>query len=105
MYLNRTPVNDQNANLKQLVLACVALNSQGLKKHASNTVFKTFCDQFNIVTLYETWQTKHGDFENFLPGFVNYDCIRTCSVKRGSGGVTVFVKESLSNMNYIHTSN
>ena len=23
MYLNRTPANDQNANLKQLVLACV----------------------------------------------------------------------------------
>ena len=43
-----------------------SLNIQGLKKHASNTVFKTFCEQFNIIALYETWQTKHGDFENFL---------------------------------------
>ena len=65
-------------------------------------MFKTFCDQFNIIALNETWQTKHGDFENFLPGFVNYDCIRTSSAKRGSGGVTFFVKESLSNTNYIH---
>ena len=43
-----------------------------------------------MYALYETRQTKHGDFENLLPGFVNYDCIRTSSAKRGSGGVTFF---------------
>ena len=65
-------------------------------------MFKTFCDQSNIIALYETWQTKYVDFENCLPGFVNYYCIRTGSAKRGSDGVTVFVQESLSNTNYKH---
>ena len=57
-----------------------------------------------MYALYETRQTKHGDFENLLPGFVNYDCIRTSSAKRGSGGVTVFIKESLIKYE-LHTSN
>ena len=38
-----------------------------------------------------------NDFDNFIEGYINFDFIRPkkLSAKRGSGGVSVFVKNDL----------
>lgn len=64
-------------------------------KYSENAQFHDYCKQFDLVALYETWQRSENDFRNFMQGFMNFDAIRKKSrnVFRGSGGVSVFVKD------------
>ena len=64
-------------------------------KYSDNTQFQDYCKLFDIIALYETWQRCENDFKNFLQGYTNFDAIRkrTRNTARGSGGVTVFVKD------------
>ncbi|MEW8546815.1 MAG: endonuclease/exonuclease/phosphatase family protein, partial [Candidatus Thiodiazotropha sp.] len=70
---------------------------QGLKKYDNNNSFKNYCKSFDLIALYETWQENENDFQDFMDGYTNFDSMRTKkrSAVRGSGGVTVFVKEWL----------
>ncbi|MCG8044707.1 MAG: endonuclease/exonuclease/phosphatase family protein [Candidatus Thiodiazotropha taylori] len=76
-------------------LKITSLNVQGLRKYTNDSVFKKYCEQFDIIALYETWQEHNGDFENFIEGYHNFDSMRKKkrSVSRGSGGVSVFVRD------------
>lgn len=73
------------------------MNIQGLKKYDGDYNFKNYCKSFDLVALYETWQDNKTDFKNFLDGYTNFDCMRSKkrTAVRGSGGVTVFVKDWL----------
>lgn len=64
-------------------------------KYSDNVQFHNYCKQFDIIALYETWQRSGDDFKNFLQGYINFDAIRKKprNVFRGSGGVSVFVKD------------
>lgn len=52
---------------------------------------------FDIVGLIETWSGFKGEFSSVLNGFTLFDCVRrkTANALRNSGGVGVFVKNSL----------
>lgn len=63
--------------------------------------FRLFCEQFDLIALYETWQTVHGEFDAILPGYINFDCMRPGNNGRGSGGVTVFIKDSTIRADHI----
>ena len=54
-------------------------------------------DKYDFIGLCETWAIKGDNFESFLPGYISFDYIRPKkrTAYRGSGGVSVFVKESL----------
>ena len=67
-------------------------------KHSYN-----FAKKYDIIGLYETWQGKKLDLDSFLEGYVNFDCMRQPkgSAPRGSGGVTVFVKDYIVDGNII----
>ena len=80
-----------------------SLNVQGLNKFNNDQTFLQFCKKYDIIGLYETWQRKKLDFDSFLEGYVNFDCMRQPkgSAPHGSGGVTVFVKDYLVDGNII----
>jgi len=67
-----------------------------LKKHEDNVLFDKFCKSFDIIALYETWQRNADEFNQFLSGYTCYSNMRFCGNKRGSGGVTVFVRDTFS---------
>ena len=71
----------------------------GLKKFENDIVFMNYCKGFDLVGMNETWQRHHNDFVNFIDGYTNFDSMRCYSKQtpRGSGGVTVFVKNWLIN--------
>ena len=84
-----------------LDLNICTLDIQGLNKYDADPLFTCFCNKFDIVGLCETWQSRAGAYDRFLPGFVNFDSIRLNTKGRGSGGVTVFIKDWLLNTNSI----
>ena len=88
-------VNDKYHGVTEFNIC--SLNIQGLKKYENDQTFIQFCKQYDIIGLNETWQRNKLDFESFLEGYVNFDCMRQLkgSSPRGSGGVTVFVKDYL----------
>lgn len=47
--------------------------------------------------MYETWQENKRDFDGFIDGYTNFDSMRRKkrTAARGSGGVTMFVKDWL----------
>ena len=57
-----------------------------------------------MIGLNETWAVKQNQFSHFLQGYSSFDCVRPKkkSAIRGSGGVTVFVKDFLINENFVH---
>lgn len=79
------------------------MNVQGLKKFEDDQYFLNFCRKYDIIGMCETWQRNEFDFRSFLEGYINFDCMRPTrgSAIRGSGGVTVFVREYFVNMNII----
>lgn len=72
-------------------------NIEGLSKYDDTTDFKAYCSKYDIIGVCETWCVHGNNYENFLPSYVNFDYVRpkTRTAFRGSGGVSVFVKESL----------
>ena len=76
---------------------------QGLKKFEDDDNFLNYCRKYEIIAMYETWQRNINDFSSFLEGYINFDCLRPSkrTAQRGSGGVTVFVKDLLVNKNII----
>lgn len=72
-----------------------SVNIKGLKKFLTDNVFNSFCEQFDVIALYETWQTVHGEFDTLLPGYINFDCMRYDKNSQSSGGISVFIKESV----------
>lgn len=74
-----------------------SLNIQGLKKYHGENSFLSYCKNFDIIALYETWQENENDFENFLDGYAQFHYLRPKkrTAFRGSGGVAVFVKDWL----------
>ena len=68
-------------------------NIEGLYKYSSNENFKNYLKQFNIMALVETWSNLKGEFNDFLSGYTQYDCVRNKNknVIRNSGGVGVFI--------------
>ena len=84
-------------------LQICSMNVQGLKKFENDHVFFNYCKTFDFIGMYETWQRHEYDFKNFINGYINFDCIRPSKkqAQRGSGCVSVFVKEWLVNNNIV----
>ena len=93
---NQTTVETVNINI-------CSMNVQGLKKFENDPVFKNYCKAFDFIGMYETWQRDQDEFNNLLNGYTNFDCLRPLkrSANRGSGGVSVFVKDWLVNNNIV----
>ena len=72
-----------------------SLNIQGLRKYNDDTSFKKYCQSFDLISLYETWQDSEAEFKHFLDGYESFESIRKKkpTALRGSGGVSVFVKD------------
>ena len=68
------PVNDKYHGVTEFNIC--SLNIQGLKKYENDQKFIQFCKQYDIIGLNETWQRNKLDFESFLEGYVNFDCMR-----------------------------
>ena len=85
------------------IIHICSLNIQGLKKYADNTSFQNYCQLFDIIALHETWQANAHDFDTFIEGFSNFDSMRRKkrNAVRGSGGVSVFMKDWLVQTNGI----
>ena len=64
-------------------------------KYSDNAQFHGYCKLFDIIAVYETWQKCKNEFDNFLQGYTHFESIRkrTRNSSRGSGGVSVFVKD------------
>ena len=71
-------------------------NIKGLLNYKDIHDFKQYCNKFDIIGLVETWASSSNEFDNFLEGYFNFHYIRPKKplVIRGSGGVSVFVKNS-----------
>lgn len=100
---NNINVSDNQFTSNYIELSICSMNVQGLKKFEGDQTFLNFCRKYDIIGMYETWQQNKSDFGSFLEGYINFDCMRPTrgSARRGSGGVTVFVKEYFVNMNII----
>lgn len=70
---------------------------KGLAKYENDFLFQSYFSKYDVIGLCETWAIKGDNFESFLPGYISFDFIRPKkrTAYRGSGGVSVFVKESL----------
>lgn len=79
------------------------MNIQGLKKYLRDVRFVDFCKSYDVIALCETWQETENEFQNFLPDFRSFDCMRIKrrTAHRGSGGVTVFIRDELLKTNGI----
>ena len=79
------------------------MNVQGLKTFEDDNNFLNCCRKYEIIGMYETWQRNKNDFNSFLEDYINFDCLRPSrrTSQRGSGDVTVFVKDVLVNNNII----
>ena len=66
-----------------------------MKKYRDDSSLKNFCNRFDVVAFNETWQEHESDFINFLPGYETFNSMRKKkrTAPRGSGGISVFVKD------------
>ena len=66
-------------------------------KYEFDTHFMDFCSKFDMLGLVETWGTNDNDFTNFLPGYKQFRYFRqkTIGARRGSGGVSVFIRDNV----------
>ena len=62
-------------------LKLCSLNIQGLKKYENNKLFSNFCSQYDIIALYETWQTGVDDFKGLMNGYTSFNKLRKCKNK------------------------
>lgn len=95
--------NDHQLNCNYIEHNICTMNVQGLKKFEDDQSFLNFCRKHDIIGMCETWQRNEFDFQSFLEGYINFDCMRPTkgSATRGSGGVTVFVRDYFVNRNII----
>ena len=86
--------NDYSINID---LKMCSWNIEGLKKYYNDISFQSYCSRFDILSFCETWGVSNDEFENFLPGYTNFNFCRRKknTAARGFGGVTVFVKDWL----------
>ena len=87
--------------MKQLHIS--TLNIQGLSKYENDIQLKEFISQFDIIELCETWGENSSDFSGYFEGYCSFSDVRAKkrNAIRGSGGITVFVKESLVSENIV----
>lgn len=85
------------SNSKCLDLKICSWNVEGLAKYDGDCEFQSYFSNFHIIGLCETWAVKGDNFDNILPGYSSFDFCRDKKRKapRGSGGVSVFVKQDL----------
>ena len=87
--------------MKQLHIS--TLNIQGLSKYENDIQLKEFISQFDMIELCETWGENYSDFSGYFEGYCSFSDVRAKkrNAIRGSGGITVFVKESLVSENIV----
>ena len=80
-----------------LTLNICCWNIEGLSKYSNDKSFQKYCSRFNILGFCETWGVKGDKLENILTGYTSFEFMRAKkkSAPRGSGGVSVFVKNDL----------
>ena len=68
-----------------------------MAKYDGDFEFQSYFSNFHIIGLCETWAVKGDNFDNLLPGYSSFDFCRDKkrTAPRGSGGVSVFVKQDL----------
>ena len=66
-----------------------------MKKYNENADFIEYCKNFDIIAFYETWQVQPEEFGNFIDGYGTFESMRKKrrGMSRGSGGVSVFIKD------------
>ena len=81
------------------ILNLIGSVSEGFPSYSykNDFLFQSYFSKYDIIGLCETWAIMGDKFESFLPGYISFDFIRPKkrTAYRGSGGVSVFVKESL----------
>lgn len=104
---SKTPVlipkkrSDQGLKYNKDVNIC-SLNIRGLRKYKNDREFISFCRNYDIICLCETWQCNEDDFSNMIPGYIHFDSPRrNLRGHRGAGGVSVFIKDELFNSGII----
>ena len=71
-------------------------NIEGLKKYTHDGSLKGYFEQFDIIGLLESWSNFQGEFDSFLQDYTCFDYVRPRTGGfRNSGGVNVFVKNTL----------
>lgn len=67
-----------------------------MKKYNNDIALKDYFEKFDVVGLCETWSDFTGEFSTFLDGYTCFDDVREKGRGwRNSGGVNVFVKNSI----------
>ena len=86
----------RTSNYRYTCINILTWNIEGLKKYTNDALLKGYFRQFDVMGLLESWSNFQGDFDFFLQDYTCFDDVRT---KRGglrnSGGVNVFVKNTL----------
>ena len=71
-------------------------NIEGLKKYTNDALLKGYFRQFDVIGLLESWSNFQGEFDFFLQDYTCFDDVRPKrGVLRNSGGVSLFVKNTL----------
>jgi hypothetical protein len=72
-------------------------NADGLRLKRDDQALKTNFEKWDIVCIQETWSENKSDFQDWLTGYSVFTTEGTRRSKHGrcSGGVAVFVKESI----------
>jgi hypothetical protein len=65
--------NDYSINID---LKMCSWNIEGLKKYYDDISFQSYCSRFDILSFCETWGVSNDEFENFLPGYTNFNFCR-----------------------------
>ncbi len=80
-------------------------NIEGLRKYDNDySEIKKYCLNFDIIAFSESFVRHVNEFCDFLHGYEVFNCVRP-KVKhfgRHSGGISVFVRESLIQGNFVH---
>ncbi|MEW8542409.1 MAG: hypothetical protein AB2693_02660 [Candidatus Thiodiazotropha sp.] len=102
--LNNEQTNNYSNILQNLKLFSIStLNIQGLSKYEDDVRLKEFVSQFDMIGLCETWGKEITEFSGFVEGYISFTDIRPKKryAIRGSGGITVLVKELLVSENIV----
>ena len=75
----------------------------GLRKLTDDSNFTNYLQSFDIIGLIETWSDCSKEFDNLLDNYTCFDNVRLKSLNalRNSGGVLVYIKNTLMKDNFI----